>query len=145
MVKIFILTKRSIFLIVLVSSTFNPLLAVPLYEDSTKQTLQKAEAANVDIENILISKGLQKDAAAAKVGRLFQKNRDFAAKIAKLYNDKELKLSKKTVLNAFAEYALFDKSCDLNSYDSLLGFVQNIKSELSKKELNAIRSIADFS
>ena len=140
--KIFILTKRSIFIIFLVSNTFNPLLAYSFYEDHTKQTLQNRQITNVDIENELISKGLEKCVATAKVSKLFKSSEDMSLKLSYLYNNPIINLSKNEVINTFARYALLEKSCDLTSYESLIGFVQDIKPYLNKEELNEINKIA---
>ena len=140
MVKIFILTKRSIFLIFLVSNSINPLLASPLVSASSYQRYQR-NILHVDIQNELIGRGLQEDVAILKVKKLFSKDMSF--KIAQLYKHPDLNLTKDKVLDALVKYALFDKSFDLNSYDSLLGFVQNIDISLSEKGLNALREIAN--
>jgi hypothetical protein len=143
MVKIFILTKRSIFLIVLVSNTINPLLASPLYTDSASQSYQERAISYLDIQNSLTSKGLQKEIAEAKVKKLFKE--ETSLKLAYLYKHPALALSKNIVIDTFAKQALFDKYCDLNSYDSLVGFVQSIHPNLDKKQLSAIKQIAKLS
>lgn len=143
--KIFILTKRSIFLIFLVSNTFNPLLAMPIYEDSTKQTLQKSHITHRDIKDELTSKGLQEDTAALKADKLFMQNKNIPLKLSYLYSDKDLMLPKSKIVETLAKYALFERECDLSSYESLVGLVQNIKPNLTKKELAAIKNIADLS
>jgi len=142
MTKISILTKRSVFLIFLASSAANPLFASTIYVYSASERYEKAPITQKDIQSILISKGLDESAAVKKSRALFKKDQNIRLKLTHLYNNPELALSRKQIVEAFAKYALFEKECDLNSYDSLVGFVQSITPNLNKEQLERIQKIA---
>lgn len=144
MTKIFILTKRSFLIIFLVSNTINSLSASP-HANSLSYTTHKTETSlHADVKAKLISKGLHEDAAAKKADNLFKQNKNAPHKFSCLYRDNELMLSKEKVIETFAKYALFEKSLNFYSYESLVGFVQHIKPNLNKKELAALRRIANI-
>jgi len=141
MEKISILTKRSIFLIFLASSAANPLFASTIYIYSASERYEKAQITQKEIQNLLISKGLENGAASKKSQALFKKDKNFDSKLAHLCNNPHLALSREKIVEAFAKYALFDKECDLSSYDSLVGFVQSITPDLNQRQLSAIKEI----
>ncbi|MCK9454956.1 MAG: hypothetical protein WCY51_06950 [Sulfurimonas sp.] len=141
MAKISILTKRSVFLIFLASSAANPLFASTIYIYSASERYQKAPITQRDVQDALISKGLQNSIAAKKSQAMFKKSQNINSKLTHLYNNSGLGLSREKIIEAFAKYALFDKECDLNSYDSVVGFVQSITPNLTQTQLNSIKEI----
>lgn len=141
MAKISILTKRSVFLIFLVSSAANPLFASTIYIYSASERYQEAPITHNDIQNVLISKGLENSVAIKKSQTVLKSSQNSYSKLTHLSHNPKLGLSKKKIIEAFAKYALFDKECDLNSYDSLVGFVQSINPKLSDVQLRAIKEI----
>ncbi|HEY9204255.1 MAG TPA: hypothetical protein VIM82_07975 [Sulfurimonas sp.] len=141
MEKISILTKRSVFLIFLASSAANPLFASTVYIYSASERQQEISITHKDIQDLLISKGLEKSIAVKKSHTLFKNSQNINLKLSHLCKNPNLALSRDKVIEAFAKYALFNKECDLNSYDSLVGFVQSISPNLDQRQLGAIKEI----
>lgn len=141
MAKISILTKRSIFLIFLASSAANPIFASTIYIYSASERYERSQISQKDIQDLLISKGLENSVAEKKSQALFKNGQNINSKLTHLCNDQNLALSREKIIKTFAQYALFNKECDLNSYDSLVGFVQSISPNLNHRQLNAIKKI----
>lgn len=144
MTKISILTKRSVFLIFLASSAANPLLASTIFIYSASERHHEKVISQSDIQDVLISKGLENSVAIKKSQAVLKKNKNSYSKLAHLSNNPNLALPKNKIIEAFAKYALFDKECDLNSYDSVVGFVQSINPNLSDAQFNAIKEIVNL-
>lgn len=141
MEKISILTKRSIFLIFLASSAADPLFASTIYIYSASERQQERFVTHKDIQDLLISKGLENSVAIKKSHALFKNSQNINSKLTHLCKNPNLAFPREKIIEAFAKYALFDKECDLNSYDSLVGFVQSISPNLDQKQLSAIKEI----
>lgn len=141
MEKISILTKRSIFLIFLASSAANPLFASTIYIYSASERQQERSVTHKDIQDLLISKGLENSVAVKKSLALFKNSQNINLKLSHLCKNQDLGLQRGKIIKAFAQYALFDKECDMNSYDSLVGFVQSISPDLNQIQLSAIKEI----
>lgn len=141
MTKISVLTKRSVFLIFLASSAANPLFASTIYIYSASERQQERSVTHKDIQDILISKGLENNAALKKSQAVFKNSQNINLKLSYLCKNPNLALQRDKIVEAFAKYALFDKECDLNSYDSVVGFVQSITPNLNHKQLSAIKEI----
>lgn len=140
--KIFF-SKRSVLFILLTGSAFNPLLALPNEPYLiTKSTLQ-ISSVEIDIRNILIGKGLDKDIAISKTKKLFSNNKYRANSIFDLYNYPEIFISKEKLNDALAKYALYEKHLDLSSYKSLVSLAQTVSlKSLSSKHLNTLKYLA---
>ncbi len=141
MEKISILTKRSVFLIFLASSAANPLFASTVYIYSASERQQEISITHKDIQDLLISKGLEKSVAVKKSHTLFKNSQNINLKLSHLCKNPDLGLQRGKIIKAFAQYALFNKECDLNSYDSLVGLVQSISPNLNQRQLGAIKEI----
>lgn len=141
MEKISILTKRSIFLIFLASSAANPLFASTVYIYSASERQQERYVTHKDIQDLLVSKGLENSIAIKKSHALFKNSKNINLKLSHLCKNPDLALPRGKIVKAFAQYALFGKECDMNSYDSLVGFVQSISPNLDKRQLSAIKEI----
>jgi hypothetical protein len=139
MVKI-ILFKRSILFVLLISNSANPLLAV---EPVTYTLENKKETPSVsrEIKNLLVAKGLSEEQATHKANKFLNTKNLF--KVSHLYSNPNLGLSKEDVYNALTKYALYEKHLNLNSYDSLIGFVQRISLQpLDKQQLKYLSDLA---
>ena len=145
MIPVALLKKRSLFIILLASSTANPLLALPVKNHPIVKRNIKSSKQSQKIQDMLVNKGLEKEAALRKTNRLFNSSKDFENKLAKIYNSPVLSVSKEKISKALLQYALHEKSLDLESYSGVLGFIQNASMrKLNKQELNAVKEIALF-
>lgn len=145
MLRITVLTKRSVFFVFLLSNTINPLLAdTTLSASVVKEKLQNTSIYK-DIANLLVEKGLDEKIATDKVKNLFKTNSS-SKKLALLYKNSELFASKEELNETFANYALYGKSFSADSYASLVGLAQKVSSKsLSKEQLDTISYIASHS
>ncbi|EDZ62473.1 hypothetical protein SMGD1_2823 [Sulfurimonas gotlandica GD1] len=136
-------SKRSVLLILLTSSAFNPLLALQHEPYSiVKNTLQISNV-KIDIRNILIGKGLDKDIAISKTNKLFFNHKHTANTLSDLYNYPEIFISKEKLNDVLATYALYEKHLDLSSYNSLVSLAQTVSLQsLSTKHLNTLKHLA---
>ena len=143
MIKIVFYTKRSVLFVLLASSAVNPLLALEPKPYSITKNKQQVSSVEIDIKNILVDKGMQKDVAQSKVKKMFKSSKYKAETISHLYNSPELFASKEKLNDALAKYALYEKSLDFGSYSSLIGLAQSISVEpLGQKQLETIKQIA---
>ncbi|MDA3909550.1 MAG: hypothetical protein PF437_10745 [Sulfurimonas sp.] len=145
MLRITVLTKRSVFFVFLLSNTVNPLLADSTLSTSiVKEKLQNTRI-HKDIENSLVQKGLDEKIATNKVKNLFKDNSS-SKKLSLLYKNTELFASKEKLDETFANYALYGKSFSADSYTSLVSLAQNVSSkQLTKEQLDTIGYIASHS
>lgn len=135
--------KRSVLFVLLVSSSVSPLLALPSQQSPTLKNKTQISPIFNDIKNVLANKGLDEDAAIKKVDKLFKDKKSISTKLSQLYNNLHISQSKDTIINALAKYALYEKSLDLNSHSSLVGFVQSITLKpLDKNQLAYISSLS---
>jgi hypothetical protein len=145
MLRITVLTKRSVFFVFLLSNTVNPLLAdATLSSSVVKEKLQNT-SIHKDIANSLVQKGLDEKIATDKVKNLF-KNNSSSKKLSLLYKNTKLFASKEKLDEIFANYALYGKSFSADSYASLVGLAQSVSSKpLNKEQLETIHYIASHS
>lgn len=142
MIRIALLKKRSLFIILLASSTANPLLALPAKNHSIVKRNIKCSKLSQKIQDILVNKGLEKEAALRKTTKLFNSTKDFENKLQNIYNSPNLPISKEKINDALVQYALNEKNLDLGSYSGVLGLVQNASMKrLNTQELNDIKKI----
>lgn len=135
-------SKRSVLLILLTSSAFNPLLALPNQPYSIVKSTLQISSIEIDIGNILISKGLDKDIAVIKTNKLFFNNKYTANSISDLYNYPEIFISKEKLNDELAKYALYEKHLDLNSYNSMVSLAQAVSLQsLSTKHLSTLKHL----
>ena len=143
MIKIFVLSKRSLFLLFLVSNTIQAdTLALPISVETQIEKKQNKKFSAYDIEQSLNNKGLDKDVASKKVAKLLQKNPQILEICTKLLKHPKLNFSQEDILQTLASYALFEKNIEPNSYDTLVGFAQKIKYQLTKQELQALYELS---
>ncbi|WP_373035469.1 hypothetical protein [Sulfurimonas sp.] len=140
--KIFF-SKRSVLLILLTSSAFNPLLALHHEPYSIVKNALQISNVKIDIRNILMGKGLDKDIAISKTNKLFSNNKHTANTLSDLYNYPEIFISKEKLNDALAKYALYEKHLDLSSYNSIVSLAQAVSLQsLSSKHLNTLKHLA---
>ena len=140
--KIFF-TKRSVLFILLTGSAFNPLLALQHEPYSIVKSTLQISSVEIDIRNILIGNGLDKDIAISKTNKLFFNNKHTSNTLYSLYNYPEIFISKDKLNDALAKYALYEKHLDLSSYNSLVSLAQTVSLQsLSSKHLNTLKSLA---
>lgn len=143
MIKIAFFEKRSLFIILLASSTVNPLLALPAKNPSVIKRDIKSSKFSQNIQNLLVNKGLEKEIALKKTNKLFTSSENFENRLQHIYNSFKLSISKEKLNDALVKYALYEKSLDLNSYSGVLGFLQNISlQKLDDQQLSNIKKIA---
>lgn len=140
--KIKVLTQRSVLVLFLAANAFNPLLALPLKSHPVVKRNQQVSSIFQKINNILQEKGLDSDAALQKVTALLEADAKTLDRLHYLYESPELFISKEQLVEELANYALFEKKLDLNSYDSLIGLAQSVLSRpLVQKEFNYLQQI----
>jgi len=146
MIRITLFKKQSLLIILLVGSTANPLLALPLKNPSViKKDVQQLQITQ-EIKNILINKGLEQESALKKVAKVFKNNKNVESKINRIYTSSTLSLSKDKINDSLVKYALYEKTLDLNSYSGVLGFIQTISLEkMDTQHLSEIKAIANIS
>lgn len=143
MIRIALLKNRSLFIILLASSTVNPLLALPVKNQSIVKRSVKSSKLSQAVQNTLINKGLEKEVALGKVNKLFSSIENFENKLTYIYASGEFSISKEKLHNTLMSYALYEKNLDLNSYSGVLGFIQSASlQKLDSKQLNSIKKIA---
>lgn len=144
MKKRFLLHGRTALLALLVTNVIQPLHAVR----ETKTSVTQNRKANTPLTGSVIRKlendGLDHQAAVEKAAEMLRGDPQFAAmKLDLLLSHGRLGLSDEAVVEAMARRALFGKSLDLDSYDSLTGFIQDIKGRpLNELERGVVREIA---
>lgn len=80
--------------------------------------------AHQSIVNILTDKGLEPEAAIAKVNRCLHPSTDvMVANITHQFHD----ISSTQIEQYLANEVLFNRNCSLNNYDSLVNLVQEVK------------------
>jgi len=136
---------RSLLVAILVGSSMTPLLAVPsktfFVTKSKRQNLQIFH----NVKDALTQKGLDEEASLYKVNKLFEKSANFTAKVSLLSKNPILSLSQESINNALVKYALYEKNLNLNSYSSLVSFVQNATSQpLNNEQLQYLSSVSSL-
>ena len=144
MIRITFFTKNTLLVILLASTAANPLLALPLKKHTIVKKNQQNSNISQKIQTILINKGLDKEVALSKVNKLLKSCN--ADKLNYLYNSSDLSIPTENLNDALMKYALYEKSLDFNSYDSLIGLIQSASlSRLNNEELKYVRQIASQS
>lgn len=146
MISVIFFSKRSLFVVLLVSYTVNPLIALPIEVNSkVLKSNQKSSIFSNEVENILIDRGLEVGSAKAKIRKLFQNNKNIDYKLQELCTE-NLSVTKEKLVEKLAMYALQEKKLDLNSYTSLIGLMQSVSLKiLDKNELEHIEYVASLS
>ena len=141
MVKIFVITRDSLLFILLVSSTSYALGTSTT--NPTQSTLQQRDVSQKawDVEQALLAKGLEKQAAKQKSEKLLRSSPTLFQKLTQLASHKDFQLSTESILEQLTLYALYEKPCKLDSYSGMLGFLQKISPQLTSKQLSTVRSL----
>ena len=141
MIHIRVITQQSVLIIFLISNSLNPLLALPTKAPISKKRNQKTVNVFQEIQNILVEKGLDNDAALEKTKKLLYTKQNTIEKLQYL-NSGKLHIPQKELLETLAKYALYEKELNLNSYGDLLSFYQNILNRsLNHEEKEYIENI----
>ena len=144
MIRVTFFTKNTLLVILLASTTANPLLAFPIKKHSIVKKNQENSNISQKIETILVDKGLDEEVAFHQVSKLFKGNN--TDKLNQILNNSDLSISKEKLNDALVKYALYEKKLDLNSYDSLVGLLQRVSLHpLENKQLTYIKNIASLS
>jgi len=86
------------------------------------------------IADLLVSKGLERDAAEQKVAHLFGENITNTALNLHHFLLEFETIAQNQVVDYLSQKALFDQQIDLASYDALLGMLQTIDFKLANTE-----------
>jgi len=138
MTQILVITQRSFLFIFLISAN-SYALAQPKYIPLVQEQKQ---SLSLELATYLSKKGLEEQIAQQKVQKLFENSPQLQEQLQKLSKLKELNLSKDLLLEKLSEYALFEKECTLNSYSTLVGFVQKIDPTLNAQMRKSLEKIA---
>lgn len=137
---------RTALIVWLVINFIHPLYAVREAKTSVVQGRKERQTLPNTIIQNLESKGLDHQAAIDKTSAFLCGDIDLVAmKLNHLHTHDALALSEEAMIDALSKLALFGKPLDLNSYDAVVGFVQEIKGRrLSVSERYAIREIVSL-
>ena len=136
---------RTAFVVLLLGNTAFSLQALPLTPVRTGVN-HKSKSENSVYKNIaelLEAKGLEKSAASEKAKQLFgAKTKNIEVKLHHIQSHPALSLSVEEINQALTRRALFEKPLNLDAYDSLVGFIQEIKGRsLEQNALEAVQQI----
>lgn len=141
MVQILILTKRSVLLVFLVTTTFGTAFAgVAENEDRLRILQEKKVSLSYEVTRALVAKGLHEESAKKKTSFLHSAHN--AQKLDSLLHHEALRFPKEKVIEKLTRYALHDTPLNLDSYHDLVGFAQSINPSLNKTQLAALSCIA---
>ncbi|QFR50074.1 hypothetical protein FJR48_10195 [Sulfurimonas lithotrophica] len=142
MKRIFFLKTSTVFVILLATNVVEPLLAVENIPEITQNKVKKSSVIYA-VSQKLENKGLNPDVALERASAIFAENIDTTIiKLHHLQTHPKLALNTDEMIEALAKRALFEKPVNLESYDSVTGFVQDIKGHnLTSKERDAIKEI----
>ena len=143
MIQISLFKNRSLFIILLASSTANPLLALPIKNNTIVKRSVRTSNISQKVQETLVNKGLEIEAALRKTNKLFNTTVNVENKLTLIHNSAHLSVSKEKINNTLSDYALHEKKLDLESYDGVLRFIQNTSmKKLNKQALSEIKKIA---
>lgn len=134
---------RTAFIVLLMGTpafSFDALPPVTVGE-SNKYTAEEGSVES--IADFLEAQGLEKPVALEKAKRLFSsQDQHIDVKLHHLQMHPDLLLDTEKMVKVLARRALFEKPLDLDSYASLVGFIQEVQGTLLKEQtLTAIRQI----
>ena len=140
---IVLFNTRTAFIVLLLGNTAFSLQALPLIAAHTDINYKAEENIQKNIAELLEAQGLEKSAAWEKTKQLFStENKNIEAKLHHLQSHPKLLLSSEKINQLLARRALFEKPLNLDSYDSLVGFTQEIKGRpLDQNALKALHQI----
>lgn len=142
MIQTALFRNRSLFIILLASSTANPLLALPIKNQTIAKKSLRASNISQKIQDKLVNKGLEKEVALCKTNKLFNSTSNVENKLTLIHNSPHLSITKEKVNNTLMHYALHEKKLDLESYGGVIGFIQNTSmKKLNKQALSDIKKI----
>lgn len=139
MKRTFLFNTRTALIVLLAANAANPLYALQV---TTTISHTKSESSSIQdaVFAELKADGLEHEVAAKKSVALFSTMAPI--KLHHLQMHPVLALTEASIVKALAKRALFDKPLDLDSYDSMTGFVQEIKGHgLTVSERDAIAEI----
>jgi hypothetical protein len=144
MKKRILLHSRTALVALLVTNFIQPLHAVREAKTSVSQNRKASTSLTGSVIKKLENDGLDHQAAIEKTSEMLKGDPQFATlKLDLLLSHEKLGLSDESVIEAMSRRALFGKALDLDSYDSLTGFIQDIKGRpLNDLERAVVREIA---
>lgn len=142
---IFVNTKTAFFGAVLLLGNMTLVAEAKAIEYTYNVYVSTAEDIGYNrIGTLLEEKGLDKEAAQAKVQKLFGGNSvDLNVALWNLKHTMGTELSNTELEAALVKRALFEKPVNFDSYDSIVGLMQEIKgTALDAQTLNKLKSVA---
>lgn len=141
---IVLLNSRTALIILLMgNSALSTLEAMPLETTKFDSTYQLIDSTHKSIAELLEAQGLEKTIALKRARSLFSsEDKNIEVKLHHLQTHSTLALSREEIDKALAKRALYQRPLRLDTYASLVGFLQEIKSHpLDNKMLDAIDQI----
>lgn len=141
---IVLLNTRTAFIVLLLGNTAFSLQYLP-QSRSIPDTRQRSDRSiHQHISTLLRARGLDEEIAKQKAIRLFiNAESTIDTKLRHLQAHPALAIKSDAIDDALTKRALFGRSLDLDSYDALVRFVQEVKRRpLDDEALTAIRQIA---
>jgi len=121
---------------------FNPAVAETLKPTTNIQTQQETRVST-SIANILYKRGLDEDAAKELSQNFMPEDEELFARMLENLLNGCRSINKDEVLSYLSNEALFRKSVDLKSYDTLVSIVSKIKQKsLDAMTLKELQSVA---
>lgn len=135
-------SRTALIVLLLGNSTLSTVEAMPLETTTTiDSTYQLLESTHKSVADLLEAQGLEKSTAWKRAQRLFRSD-NIEVKLQHLQTHPTLDLSREEIDKALAKRALYQRPLDLDSYASLVGFLQEMKSHpLDKDVLEAAQQI----
>ncbi len=141
---IVLLNSRTALIVLLMgNSALTTLEAMPLETTKFDSTYQLIDSTHKSISDLLEAQGLEKTVALKRTKALFSsKDQHVEVKLHHLQTNPSLALSREEIDKALAKRALYQRPLALDTYDALVGFLQEIKSHpLDDKMLDALAQI----
>lgn len=141
---IVLLNTRTVLIILLMgNSALSTIEAMPLETTQIDGNYHVLDNTHKSIAAHLEAQGLEKSVAKKRAQDLFSSNgNDIEVKLHHLQTHPSLALSRQEIDKALAKRALYQRSLDLDTYASLVGFLQEIKAHpLDKGVLEAVQQI----
>ncbi|MEA3374149.1 MAG: hypothetical protein U9Q62_10750 [Campylobacterota bacterium] len=144
MKPVLLFNTRAAFILLLLGNTAFALQTRPLLTSHTDINYKSADTVHKHIAESLEAKGLDRSTAWERTDKLFTAETiNIDLKLHHLANHPTLSLSGEAVNQGLAKRALFEKPLNLDAYDSLVGFVQEIKGHsLDEHTLEAVGQIS---
>lgn len=144
MKDIVLLNTRTVFIVLLLGNTAFSLQNLPLTRTITDTRQRSVQSVQKHIAELLVAQGLEKSIARKRSESLFSSTHgDIGARLRHLQEHPAIALDKERIDKVLARRALFERPLELDTYDSLVGFVQETQSRpLNEKALMAVRQIS---